>query len=253
MSGVQLDEETMALASQKITELQSLITTASEMYSVTGAPLKPPKAVLVMYRQGTVNFRQDASDTIWSQISLLVLQRGFVPIRVAVGLSREQLRGDDFDLFDTRRQTAFVKKQYVARFWSLVATLNTVFGVIGPRTGSLDAAAFQGVRSFSWDEPMLQIIAGPDFLHLRQIYPDEYVREQLWQQVLLLGMRGIHSVGTLDPRSWDAETRQFKYLKEDQVIEWLWEKAVTLLIPATRESVRGFPFPPPGLEQSNVG
>jgi hypothetical protein len=57
------------------------------------------------------------------------------------------------DIFGYREERTAAKadEQETAYLWSLVAKLKNVRGVIGGRSGSLDIAAFMGVRTLSWD------------------------------------------------------------------------------------------------------
>ncbi|KAI1481330.1 hypothetical protein F4774DRAFT_424215 [Daldinia eschscholtzii] len=217
------------LAHQKVVELRSLILATREKY---GPEFSRSRVVLVMFRKGTVNFRQDVNNDIWEQLINVCLRHGLIPIRVAVGLPPDEVEETDLDLFNVRVTKDFVDKRYIAYFWSLVTEMEDVFGVAGPRTGSLDAAAFQGLNSFSWDGPMMEIICNPEYSDVRPSYSEQYISEQLFQQVLLWGMHGIHSIGTLDPRSLDLAADSFRRLKEEPLSQWLSGQRVSPQIPS---------------------
>ena len=225
----------ITLADRKMTELRSLIGNSCVVHNIKKP--KTPFVILILYRKGTVNFRQDTSETIFEQIHSTALNKGFVPIRVAVGLTIEEIEASDLDLFDVRRSDKLVDKRFIARFWSLVSNMEEIFGVIGGRTGSLDVAAFQGVNSFSWDEPMLEIVASPRHPQLKQIYSPTYLHEQYWQQLNLFQMLSIHTIDVLDPESYDAATGRFQTLRIIPLKKWLSGEKWLPSIPATQQSV----------------
>ncbi|KAJ8110650.1 hypothetical protein OPT61_g6557 [Boeremia exigua] len=220
------------LAEQKLQELRLLVSMEKKERNLPNA-----KAVLVLYRKGTVNFRQDTPIAIVQQIKDAALRHGIVTIRVAVGLEESELARDDFDLFNVRENRDFVDKQYLAHFWSLVSETGEIFGTAGPRTGSLDVGAFQGVNTFCWDEPILEIIAGDRNPALQKLYPSSYVREQIWQQLLLFQMCGMHNIAVTEPASYVKAVDQFCAIRAKPLTDWLGGKRCIPEIPCTRKAV----------------
>ncbi|KAH7069881.1 hypothetical protein BKA63DRAFT_90520 [Paraphoma chrysanthemicola] len=220
-------------AEKKLYDLLRLVSAARTKHN-----LPDSRAVLIMYRKGTVNFRQDSTTAVTEQIQQAAFSKGLVTIRVAVGLSKEELAPDDFDLFNVRDTDEFVDKAYLARLWAKIYNTKEIFGVVGPRTGSLDVAAFQGVNVFCYDEPILEIIAGDRHPSLRRLYSPLYAREQLWQQLLLFQMCGIHNITELDPTSYDETIDRFCRIRPEPLAAWLAGGKCVPEIPCTREAVK---------------
>jgi hypothetical protein len=84
----------------------------------------------------------------------------------------------DGRLIEIFSKDARSNRKHIAYFWSEVAKLSNVRGVIGGRSGSLDIAAFMGVRTLCWD------IAKRDDEGFH-----EYVRQLLMYPILSIARR----------------------------------------------------------------
>ena len=225
-----------ALVNRKIAELQDLIAASPTAF---GAKRRGPYVVLIMYRKSTVNHRQDANETILAQIRAVATHNGFMTIRVPTGITKTHLEDSDLDLFDVRSCEVSVDRRYVALFWRRVAQMEAIYGIVGARSGSLDIAALAGLNTFAWDEPLLEVIAGPEYPQLRRFYPPDYVQHHCWQLILYsIQLCSLHSVGILDPDSFDKITERYRALREGPLSEWLAGRKPYPTVPITQESVR---------------
>lgn len=130
--------------------------------------------LLVNMRCSHYHFEHNITQAIYQQIEAAAGLRGITVIRVGIfepGFSNHERFGawmqgfNDatyggrpidqrfIDIYGYReeRQGFKVDELETAFLWATVAGLQNVVGIIGGRSGSLDIAAFMGVRTFSWD------------------------------------------------------------------------------------------------------
>lgn len=106
--------------------------------------------------------QHNMTQTIYKQLKKQIKNAGFKIVRIgtyqgaketpgAKWMEDLQEEGEDGILIDFFEPGGRADRRHTAYFWSEVAKLSNVFGVMGGRSGSLDIAAFMGVRAFCWD------------------------------------------------------------------------------------------------------
>lgn len=106
--------------------------------------------------------QHNMTETIYGQLRKQITACGLKIVRVGTYQSGTEtpeaqwmtgLRPDrgDGELVNFFEKGKFTDRRHVAYFWSQVATLRNVVGIIGGRSGSLDIAALMGVRTLCWD------------------------------------------------------------------------------------------------------
>jgi hypothetical protein len=128
--------------------------------------------VIVNMRCGHYHFEHNITETIYAQIAEAAGRQGLIVIRAGVyepdyhppsgrwmaafgdatfkGRPADQRFIDVFDFCSTKTSQK-VDEFATAYLWARVAQMPNVVGIIGGRSGSLDIAAFMGVRTLSWD------------------------------------------------------------------------------------------------------
>ncbi|WP_257449616.1 hypothetical protein [Archangium lipolyticum] len=124
------------------------------------------QVVLLNRRSGDVNKQHNTTDGIEKQLEELAAKRNMF----VLGIATPDYKPGDIDLFDTQtlHKNEFVDKRRTAYFWMKVSQLPGVHGLIGGRSGSMDIAAFMGMKVFSWDENRPN---DEQYLRLLQTYP----------------------------------------------------------------------------------
>ncbi|MET0404994.1 MAG: hypothetical protein ABW123_21440 [Cystobacter sp.] len=177
--------------------------------------------VLLNRRVGDVNKQHDTTEGVEAQLKKLAAQKNMF----VLGIATPEYKPGDIDLFDTQTLSkgTFVDKRRTAYFWMKVSQLPEVHGLIGGRSGSMDIAAFMGMRAFSWDE---NLPGDEQYLRLLQTHP-------------------IMSIGHVTKGSRN-EQGSYEELVEKPVSDWLEKKRVCPKIPQLSSKVvaklQGGPF-----------
>lgn len=120
------------------------------------------RTLLFNYRYTTYNVQHNANSSILAQVTELATAHKIavviVPTMQRKYLEKERLpRHDVCYLYErpgkSRRQLSYRDK---ALFWARVAQNAELWGLVGlmgGRSGTMDLAAFVGIRCLSWDEP----------------------------------------------------------------------------------------------------
>jgi hypothetical protein len=241
-------------AQAKITQLRQLI---RESRVSTGAGFESATAILFIYRATKhekkpnvgsflMNPHQDATMGLFEQVQEIARRRGFVTIRVPQGLDARRIRANaDLDIFDelaslsqSQPGLAMKDRRFLPCFWSQLAAApdlnDLVFGIIGPRTGTLDVAAFAGLRCFEWDEPLCEELAGQTSEARRQ-----HLDSQLPQHLRLMMQGSFMSIGLLDIHSFDKSASRYEKLLEEPLQRWMSGAADVFPTPvASKQTVR---------------
>lgn len=121
--------------------------------------LKGARCILLNMRLGGYHPEHDVTPGIFRQIERFAKAHRLR--LVCVGSVPESWKGDPeverrvIDIYGDKDQTGLMPKEidlrHTAYLWSCVADLENVVGVIGGMSGSLDIAAYMGVRTLCWD------------------------------------------------------------------------------------------------------
>ncbi|KAK3326826.1 hypothetical protein B0H66DRAFT_551767 [Apodospora peruviana] len=215
--GSSIDDEIDRDVSRKIDELRTLIALKR---SSTNA------RILLYNWRGPSTYPGHASlPSHLSQVTDHASRHGMLVIRVAAGVSGDEIQDTDLDLFDARAagSSTIRDKRFTARFWRRVAREldSEVFGLIGGRSGSVDVAAFVGLNCYEWDEPVFNIAAAAAAAQDEGPLKKEYVDMQVPQYLRLLNQCSVVSVGLLDVASHDLDKGVFTRLEETELDRWL--------------------------------
>lgn len=143
--------------------------------------LNGKKVVLFNYRKGDVNRQHDGNRYLLDSVSKFAASRGFVVIALCVDASMEEidiLRINNHPVLQLYTQGQSYDKRYTAAFWSIVANeLQGIYvhGLLGGRSGSMDIAAFLGVNTCSFDEPVFGKKYNFDNYHAGRTVTEIYV------------------------------------------------------------------------------
>lgn len=208
---------------RKINELISLIASAR----ASASPGFENARVVLFNWRGPSTYPGHASlESHFTQIRECAYRLGLLVIRVAAGVPWHEIQETDFDLFSVRSACgpSIRDKRFTPRFWTRVAKemSDSVFGLIGGRSGSVDIASFCGLNCFQWDEPVFHIAAAEPGASSRLELPSkEYVDMQVPQFLRLINQRLILSIGLLDIGSYDSKQQVFLRLEEKAVDRWM--------------------------------
>jgi hypothetical protein len=204
-------------ATDKIGKLKTLIAKAR---TSAGPGFEAAKILLFVYRHShdgpqSMNPRQNTCPGLLSQVRSLAQSQDLLTIRIPHGSPPNLLEDGDLDIFDVAdpTQSRMKDKRYAPSFWTQVSQMPDIFGAVGGRTGSLDIAAFCGVRCFEWDEPLLCSDAA-------RRHKRNYLDRQIPQHLRMLTQASLMSLGVLDSHSWNQETELYERVCEEPLEEW---------------------------------
>ncbi|KAI9756663.1 MAG: hypothetical protein M4579_003752 [Chaenotheca gracillima] len=145
-------------ASDKLTQLLGIVESEKKKHD------GDRRVLLFNYRVNTVNQGTNATNAILEQVRKLTDLDGkpLIVIRVVAGLAKDQIQKNDFDLFNALEDAPYpgIDPHVTARFWHKVAAQKEIVGIVSGRSGSVDIAAFTGVKALFYDEPWLRVAAG---------------------------------------------------------------------------------------------
>jgi hypothetical protein len=175
--------------------------------------------LLVNMRYATHNQEHNTTKAIYTAIKNVAALFKVTLVRIGVSDKKSQL--PDCGWMDALQEPAIdlygvgsrggapieVDQRRTAYFWSRVAAMKNVVGVIGGRSGSLDAAAFMGVRTFSWDRPRVSESATEqtEYTRLWIAYPLMSIghrpknEDRIELEPLKLWLAGFHVIPEADP------------------------------------------------------
>lgn len=224
------DSEIQQDVDRKIRELSALIASIR----ASAAPEFAKAQVVLFNWRGPSTYPGHASlPTHFTQITEHAHRYGLLVIRIAAGVSGDEIQDTDFDIFDARGTGNSIRsKRFTPRFWARVARDlgDSVLGLIGGRSGSVDVAAFCGLNCFQWDEPVFNLAAAePGELEGLELPSKDYVDMQVPQFVRLINQRSILNIGLLEIGSYDRVQQIFLRLEENGLDSWM--KGETGIVP----------------------
>jgi osmotically-inducible protein OsmY len=183
--------ERMGVAALRST-LVGAFTAKSEAYdALVGRIASQGPCVLLNMRVGRPGNhpQHNMTKTIYSQLKKQITSAGFKIVRIGTYQNStwtpkaqwmQDLKEDNGDgiLIEIFPSGERADRRHTSYFWASVAKLPDVLGVMGGRSGSLDIAAFMGVRTFCWD------IEKRDDAGFH-----EYVRQLLMFPIMSIGRR----------------------------------------------------------------
>ena len=184
------------------------------------------KVVLFNYRVGDVNRQHDGNRELLAHVrSIVKVHFGdtLVVAPILVGVTDDAAIKADGPSLDLYRKDETYDKRYTAAFWAIVANemKETVFGLVGGRSGSMDIACFMGVNTVSWDEPIFRRYA---------VFADDsygYVINQGQQFLRLLNQGPCMPVIYVEERTRavvedDGKSyNRYTHLNEAMLLAWL--------------------------------
>ena len=163
----------------------------------------------------------------------------------------EYKEGQRFDLYNKGKKEGKptewgdIEAQAQALFWLLVASSERFFGVIGGRSGSLDVAAFCGVKCLYWDEPWIEYAARSELwnAHFSNWNPGVINESHISQCLRSLELSEIMASALPGTKVKDTA---WSTLQEEQVDAWFKE------VPLPRYAWKKAIYPPrPTILQEN--
>ncbi|KFY45950.1 hypothetical protein V494_00707 [Pseudogymnoascus sp. VKM F-4513 (FW-928)] len=180
------------------------------------------RVIIFNYRKGDVNKQHDGNMRLLKFVSTIAEAKGFVVIALLVNIDLEEvdiLRINNHVVLKLYSPGESYDKRYTAAFWSIVANElqgPIVEGLIGGRSGSMDIAAFMGVNTCSFDEP----IFGDKYK-----FEDAYILAQGGQLLRLLSQHPIMSIVYVNTDSWYSKWggrhNSYMELEKKELERWL--------------------------------
>jgi hypothetical protein len=146
------NESIQTQATAKVEKLKTLINQAR-----SGSH---DSVILFNYRESEDNRELNSNMDILMQVEAEAKEHNCKVITILTGVKDRQAFADRLylDIFESTSTTEspMQDRRVTACFWSEVKTLHpeTVKGIIGGRSGSMDLPAFIGIKSVSWDQPL---------------------------------------------------------------------------------------------------
>jgi len=210
--------------------LSDISAASTRLDHIRSAFVEGKKIVIVMYFHQVAAF-QDSNENLYETIVKQITRAGHVARRMPVNLKKDDpaWKDDDIDFYGTRSVGDVPEsKRISALFWRLAALdrgfERHLFGVVGPRTGSLDIAAMMGMRVFEYDQPFLHVYNEPSTWWNRQMSAKEihaYMIKEFPQHLRMLMQSSWMTLGVLDIKSWDQDAKQFTRLEPSRFKSWL--------------------------------
>ena len=146
------NESVQTQATAKVEKLKTLVEQAT-----SGSH---DSAILFNYRESEDNPELNSNMDILMQVEAEAEKHNCKVITILTGVKNKQAFADRLylDIFESTSATEspMQDRRVTACFWSEVKALHpeTVKGIIGGRSGSMDLPAFIGIKSVSWDQPL---------------------------------------------------------------------------------------------------
>jgi len=192
------------------------------------------KIVIVMYYTGHVSAGQDSNEALYNHIAGRIRGASLLPRRMPIGFQQHSKlwREGDIDFYGTQRVGDVPEsKRITALFWKAVAESEEfnehVYGIVGPRSGSLDIAAMMGIRTFEFDQPFLYAYNDPSRWWNKDLSSQDreaYMAKEFPQHLRMLMQAPWMTLGVMDITSWDPQSRTFTRLESGRFDDWLGSK-----------------------------
>lgn len=138
-------------------------------------------SILVNMRCAHYNFEHNITRLIFEQICAAAARSKLGVIRAGVfepgnenhlkyGAWMKEVAHKELDIYNSKgkEKPEPVDQRETAYMWQLLAEDKNVRGIVGGRSGSLDIAAFMGVRTFSWD---IVNVKDAEYVRMFMAYP----------------------------------------------------------------------------------